>query len=89
MVLPADMIPEPPSSLAPLLFKPEPISKFIRPDAPVEAPVYNRKVPESPELEVPVLNCSIPLAPAAPAFTVRTCNIPLDVAVPSAIDNDI
>ena len=89
IVLPASMTPDPPTSVRSSLFNPEPISIIIRPEDPVDSPVNNISFPVSPELEVPVLNFKIPLAPAVPASTERIRNIPLDVAVPSPATNDI
>ena len=49
----------------------------------VAAPVPRAIAPELPELVVPVLNTSIPLTPAVPAFELRIATTPDDVAVPS------
>ena len=71
------------------LFNPEPISILTLPEVPVDPPVNNISLPVSPELEVPVLNFKIPLAPALPASTERIRTIPLDVAAPSPATKDI
>jgi hypothetical protein len=54
----------------------------IRPPLPPEAVALPIEMePDVPELDVPELNASTPLAPSNPAFTVLTDTAPLELVV--------
>jgi hypothetical protein len=52
------------------------------------SPVYNSIDPLAPLLVVPDVNDNLPLAPFVPALTVFTMIAPLDVPVPTPLDNE-
>jgi hypothetical protein len=48
-------------------------------------PVPSKKLPELPELVVPVLNLRRPLTPSVPASLLRVTTAPLDLVVPAPL----